>query len=901
MRLNSRYLASLLLVAASVGFAGAQAPTSNVFFYSGNPDTDPEAYPLVGRLVPGYVRGIAVPYNGGQVTVARDTTSAATGFAPQSNLVVEQVAPPGVFVSINQVAADRAVSFFGAPGVYDFTGALATPNPGTYLTPQRVRFQTPDALTTVQYAINGGGFQDWDSSAITVVQTTTVAYRGVRGGDTGPTKTVVYTIDSLPCSDVDGDAIPDRIEVVVGTDPFIAQGDANGNNINDLDELLRGAPTILPMSVAPQFADTDGDNWSTLDETLRATAAGDVNSFPAAPSLDVVELTVGGAVAPTSAGVMPPGAPVPLKPYPASYAVEVLTPGGLAMSSPVQTAANFGIRTSGEQFHLIRAKALDGSGRQLLAAIAPRGLCIDAAAFCNQSTTLATWRTAYRLQYDAAILRAINGKAVDPRSTAAAFLLNHYYEREMGESYLPGVENEGPPPEVVLSLRAKRNEALLLTAIEAAVTPEMIAVVTDYFRFATSPGEISMNRQIASVFSGEAIDPLKIPAGVRITNFPFVAAQVDAFFATLAPAETVLSGTIIAAPSGFRLTANGTTYRLTGLADTFADNSSVVLRAVVNVDNCSESSPRAQVVGIVSRAPGAVPPFVDSDGDGLDDDWEIFNFGNQNEGANDDSDGDGLPNIEEQDNGTNPSQTDPPIVAGYQGDADLSLFVNAADLVFVQSNLGADYTCVECRGRGDANGNGLVTSADLDTVGLKLFSEYVGAPGCLLVEVPCNLGEFGKSLVGEDLSDAKGDTISLSIQNFPSNVVLNQEFSVNLVIETGPNAIRAAGTRLTFPPDILQVAGGQVNPLIFNQATVMNPFTGGVDLAGLSDTDRPGTLAFATIQLRAIGLGQAMLGVSGDARITNIVRGNGATVDGLSGLGGTVTVANTNATMWMLH
>ena len=48
---------------------------------------------------------------------------------------------------------------------------------------------------------------------------------------------------------------------------------------------------------------------------------------------------------------------------------------------------------------------------------------------------------------------------------------------------------------------------------------------------------------------------------------------------------------------------------------------------------------------------------VDSDGDGLPDWWEMLYFGNLNQGANDDPDGDGITNLQEYLEGRNPTKS----------------------------------------------------------------------------------------------------------------------------------------------------------------------------------------------------------------------------------------------------
>jgi len=59
--------------------------------------------------------------------------------------------------------------------------------------------------------------------------------------------------------------------------------------------------------------------------------------------------------------------------------------------------------------------------------------------------------------------------------------------------------------------------------------------------------------------------------------------------------------------------------------------------------------------GFVSDNTDVNDSLFEIDNDGLDDDWEIQHFGNLNQGPNDDPDNDGLTNLEEFQNGTDPN------------------------------------------------------------------------------------------------------------------------------------------------------------------------------------------------------------------------------------------------------
>ncbi len=664
--LRASFAAALFVGAGTISFA--DAPVANVVVYDSSVTDDPSPRVVDSRLVEGYTTSVGA-YDGFNVEVGRLDPDPSAGFLAFGPLDVDIPLPlPATQYHVygNQRSATKATAYFGDAGVYDPLRVEVNPPGGFYETTVNLSFHAPEAGIAITYSVNGSPPMIYAGESIHIAKDSIVSYRGNDGMIMGTAKIATYLFGGPVCVDTDQDNIPDRIEIELGLDPLRAEGDFNGNTLDDLDEFLRGTDAFIPNDpddLPPGWVDPDNDSWSTEDENLRGTDANDPDSFPAAPNLKTVEIFRSGEIQETTAGASPPPlTPDPELPWPTTFRVDVLTPGGEALSHRLETDdGTFSYRTSGEQFHYIRARAQDGSGRVLLGLEQPQSLRIDPIIdLCSDAFDLEDWRDAYRAIYDARIFDTSAGEVLNARTTAEALLLNLYYEQLTGEEFTPGTPGAGPEASIVFDLRATMNEAEIYDLISSSVTVPMLDLVSDYLRFSTTPGRVSMLELLADHFAGRSVDPMLIPDGVRVGNLPLVATSAAAFAAAIPPAITTLEGPLTIDEFGFLLQQDATTYRLSGLMGAYIPGTIITVEGLVDVDNHDSDPLPVRIANVVGYQLPPVPPAVDSDMDMLDDDWEFFYFGGLDQDANGDFDNDGILNIDEQDQGSNPVQADAP-------------------------------------------------------------------------------------------------------------------------------------------------------------------------------------------------------------------------------------------------
>jgi Big-like domain-containing protein/carboxypeptidase family protein/beta-propeller repeat-containing protein/IPT/TIG domain-containing protein len=130
-------------------------------------------------------------------------------------------------------------------------------------------------------------------------------------------------------------------------------------------------------------------------------------------------------------------------------------------------------------------------------------------------------------------------------------------------------------------------------------------------------------------------------------------------------APTIITLTPASGPTGTVVTISGLNFGAAQGTSTLTFNSLVAAATTWGDQNIVVAVPAFAITGPVVLTVNGVASNgvifavgeIDSDGDGLPDNWELQYFGNLNQGANGDPDGDGVTNLQEYQQGRNPTKS----------------------------------------------------------------------------------------------------------------------------------------------------------------------------------------------------------------------------------------------------
>jgi hypothetical protein len=237
-----------LFIAGTPSILPALRPAAlraNVFAFSSEPFVDPAA-----RLLARYnaAEWSSQPVlAGNQLSVSRESfggSSTGLGGGAPKNL---GTVPMGTaFALANQLGTSVSVHSYDAGDGDAGAEADITPVPGPQIRAVRVAFLPSPSTAPVFYRLDDGPWTAWANTPILVMKNTSVHYYARHPDTQAPSaiRTARYTFEAGPFElDSDGDGVPDFVENHLFIDP-LAGSDTDGDGFSDLTEILLNGVAI---------------------------------------------------------------------------------------------------------------------------------------------------------------------------------------------------------------------------------------------------------------------------------------------------------------------------------------------------------------------------------------------------------------------------------------------------------------------------------------------------------------------------------------------------------------------------------------------------------------------------------------------------------------------------------
>jgi len=662
---------------------------ANVFLFVNEPFVSATPNLVRSLNAADWVSGINLAGPNVSVTAERMGTSAQGLRTPTVRTLGAKPAAAN-FALINQFAGSISVASF-LPAIGDEAGdASITPPAGPQLRAIQVTVATPSALVPVSYRTSPGAA--WSSAVgsatFTLFQNSTVEFFADPLGQTrSRIHRATYTFPDSPVEqDSDGDGVPDFVELAKGLNPN-GGNDSDGDGFTDKNELFAGTDPKSTNSVPASKIDEQ-----TSFDLLTTPRGWDGVANAEAP----LRLGQGIALHDLVGGLLGRRSTVNL--------VSALgSPGVAFRDAPANVGLGLLVLSTESHFDISGAGPATDVGRELLGLLPVPAVSRAEFVFTPGPGDLL-------LQADAWIngAKAALGSAVTPRvlsrfgplETLGALLL----ERKIHEIFVargkPGLAESNAvslfphrPGDVLrTSLRASEVDSLrdfgpgglpawnlvalhraISNAIPDAASLNLRRLALDFYRISSLSNNATPGRYPLPV------DALRqfIASGVVHSNYALVTAvspadQTSARAATVAllaalKPRPVTTLDLVVTPSTFEgdctvlLTVPGAQPRnlftAPGVPFKFPDSFEIVDGAMIRVrafsdleEDCAGTDLEVITANLLSVPP---VPLADLDGDLLPDAWECVFLGGNGD-PNGDLDGDGISNLQEYLDGTDP-------------------------------------------------------------------------------------------------------------------------------------------------------------------------------------------------------------------------------------------------------
>lgn len=619
----------------------------NVMIYKKTDVAAGRFYPYRSFFVNDWTIGADAIFGDGSVKIHREVLqNGHLVSAPPVTLTGLQFLPnPAEFEAhVNQFSAEQSLFAFGRPVLPRTVSLTAAPPAGTYNSTITVTPAAPPGAT-IYYRQNGGGWQTYTpgTTGIILYQSATLDFYATLGADVSPMLTLPYTIDQDPSADSDKDGIPDALEDSFGLPIFSVTKDYDGDGWDDLDELVRDTNPKDKTSVP---SDTDQDGWSKFDEGIRQTDPDNPLSFPIAPGLAAGEylLAVHPAVRLSKDEV--PG------PVSEGSFLSAWNLFNSQVASATFTAPQWTLRLPGPDPLILRVR--EKSANTVTISLYSRSYvpCWDPAGLYDGGLTGPEWLSLVRQQ---AIQQFLTNRAESfTLPAAAATVAFELWLIQYGSLPGPIVWGSGAPVlthDTLATLRLSYDldevyGYLLASLPEVHSWTGLVSQLLNWSR--DNPPSQDVDLTLQQLAMGIPVDPSLLPPSWMPETINQAVADLATVLAN-APSKVIeLTGTL--------QSANGLTQLVTGGGEAWTLNfgganivtgSQVTIRGIRETACSNSGEWIVRVTETLQYQPTLALNNLDSDGDGLPDQWEAFYFGRTDARPHDDPDNDGADNLSE--------------------------------------------------------------------------------------------------------------------------------------------------------------------------------------------------------------------------------------------------------------
>lgn len=642
-------------------------PFANVFIYKQQEYNGGRPYVYGSYHVDDWTVGVTP--GAGWLNVSREILQNGL-LTPAGEVRLDGVALPDpleTYLFLGNQKDDRhSVFAFRPPKAFNPVRLEVMPPSGTYHRTIRVRPSAePDASIYFRLA-DDDEWQEYDElfffdevgDALTLYQNRIAeenylqpSFYAVRHGVESEVIAMRYEVRQPPSADSDQDGIPDALEPQFDLPIFSSSTDYDGDGWDDLDELIRDSN---PKSAASRPVDGDGDSWSDYDELLRFTSITDRVSRPAAPSFSTGETKF--TIRVPSLFVKPDETSEDLE----GSLLRVLTLAGGTITSATLTGDRWEVRVPDDQPVVMQLKKITQPDLVLSWIKPPSTYPLGSAFLYTGQETKEEWLNKVR---DRIAGRSYSERemTIDSKTTVEAIIVESWMAKTLGvQQPIDWDYLDRAPSRDQLDLLQEENDVeLAMIQLQSLLSQRQLAIQLAS-NLIDSVSETT--RQIIgnigkSILYNAPIDPALLPPGMPVNDVNQALTELQTVIANVSPKRVTLNG-VISMIEGEPVFSTPTGQRYYLALDEEPVVEGAGLRAQGVIQQHPSGEPDAllvfHVIKIIDYPVQIALNNVDSDGDGLPDQWEKFYFGKADANPDDDPDNDEYTNRQEFEAFTNP-------------------------------------------------------------------------------------------------------------------------------------------------------------------------------------------------------------------------------------------------------